>query len=271
MQSADAGSAGNSPMRDPPSDPERGLLAGRVALVTGGARGIGRSIAARFAGAGAVGLVIDLPGTSSSPPDGWTALGADVRDETSLRAAVEATVGRFGRLDIVVANAGLVPPWAEMEAIDLALWDEIFAVNVRGVAATIKCAVPAMKQAGGAIVVTGSIMSYRAAAGQCLYAASKHAVLGIVRVAALDLGRHGIRVNAVGPGPIATEALQGRVARRAAAGGLPADEAFRQFAAQTALGRIATDADVAGAALFLASDLSAGMTGTILPVDGGLA
>lgn len=246
-------------------------LRGRVAFVTGGARGIGRAIAARLAEAGAAGVVVDLPGTAVAPPAGWVVAGADVRDEAGLRAAIDATVSRFGRLDIVVANAGLVPPRSETEVIDLALWDEVFAVNVRGVMATIKCAVPAMKPTGGSIIATGSIMSYRADAGLCLYVATKHAVLGIVRATALDLGRFGIRVNAIGPGPIATEALQGRVATRAAGGGPPVDEAFRQLAAQTALGRIATEDDVAGAALFLASDLSAGMTGVLLPVEAGLA
>jgi len=248
------------------------LLGGRVALVTGASRGIGKAIVRCFAAAGAVGTASDLDDNAlaTATPDRWIAVAADVRDETSLANAVAATLQRFGRLDIVVANAGLVPPWSEIEAMDLALWDEVFAVNVRGVIATVKAAVPAMKGNGGSIIVMGSLTSRQGHARQCLYVATKHAVLGIVRSAALDLGRHAIRVNALGPGPIATDALRERLARRAAAGGLARDEALRRHAAETALGRMSTEDDVANAALFLASDLSAGMTGQILPVDSGL-
>ena len=161
-------------------------------------------------------------------------------------------------------------PGRRPRTIDLALWDEVFAVNVRGVMATIKAAVPAMKQRGGSIVVMGSLTSRQGHARQCLYTATKHAVLGIVRCTALDLGRYAIRVNALGPGPIATEALRGRLARRAAEGGPAVEEALRRHASDAALGRMTTELDVANAALFLASDLAAGVTGQIVPVDSGL-
>ncbi|MBM3526424.1 MAG: SDR family oxidoreductase, partial [Alphaproteobacteria bacterium] len=213
---------------------------------------------------------LDAPLAGATRPSGWEAVAADVRDEASLRTAVERTISRFGRLDAVVANAGVVPPWSEVETMDLAQWDDVFAINVRGVVATIKAAVPTMKERGGAIVVMGSLTSRQGHARQCLYTATKHAVLGIVRCAALDLGRYGIRVNALGPGPIATDALLGRIARRAAAGGLPIETALERHAGETALGRMATEQDVAGTALFLASDLAAGVTGQIVPVDAGL-
>ena len=115
-----------------------------------------------------------------------------------------------------------------------------------------------------------SINGYRAHPSQALYTASKHAVIGIVRSAALDLGRDGIRVNAIAPGPIATEALTGRIAARHLTGGPPLDEALAALDAETALGRIATEEDVARAALFLASPASVGMTGIVLPVEAGL-
>src|SRR5262249_39138903 len=103
------------------------------------------------------------------------------------------------------------------------------------------------------------------------YTASKHAVLGLVRSAALDLGRRGVRVNAIAPGPIATDALLGRMRRRALETGASVEDALAAAARQTALGRIATVAEAAAAALFLASDLPSGITGQLLPVDGGIA
>ena len=187
-----------------------------------------------------------------------------------MAAAIESLRARFGRLDIVVANAGLVPPWRETEEIDLVEWDQVFAVNVRGVMATIKPAVQLMKASGGSIIVMGSRNSHRSHPRQCLYTATKHAVLGIVRATALDLGRYGIRVNALGPGAIATDALVERVRARAKDGGPPVEEAFGRHARETALGRMATEEDVAKAALFLAGDQSSGITGQLFPVDAGL-
>jgi NAD(P)-dependent dehydrogenase (short-subunit alcohol dehydrogenase family) len=118
--------------------------------------------------------------------------------------------------------------------------------------------------------VIASLNAWRGDPNLTTYAASKHAVLGIVRSAALDLGRHGVRVNAVAPGPVATDALLRRLDRRARGGGALVHEALQAASAATALGRIATADDVAGAALFLASDLAAGVSGHLLPVDGGL-
>jgi NAD(P)-dependent dehydrogenase (short-subunit alcohol dehydrogenase family) len=148
----------------------------------------------------------------------------------------------------------------------------VFAVNVWGPAVMLKTFADALAASGrGAAVLMASINSYRAHGEQILYTATKHAVVGLTRAAALDLGQRGVRVNALAPGPIATEALQSRIQARHAAGGPALDEALAAFAGQTALGRMATEADVAAAALLLACDLSAGVTGTILPVECGLA
>jgi NAD(P)-dependent dehydrogenase (short-subunit alcohol dehydrogenase family) len=245
-----------------------GLLAERVALVTGGAQGLGAAIAQAFARAGAVGSVVDLE--LGACEAGWTALAADVTDEAQIEKAVAETVRRFGRLDVVVANAGVVPPWSDTADLDLAELDSTLAVNVRGVAVTVKHGARAMTETGGSIVVMASMNAWRALPAQSAYTASKHAVLGLVRTAALDLGVHGIRVNAIGPGPVATDALRGRLATRAREGGLSVEDAIRQAAADTALGRMVTEYDVAGAALFLASDLSTGITGALVPVDAGL-
>ncbi|MGE4249469.1 MAG: SDR family NAD(P)-dependent oxidoreductase [Parvibaculaceae bacterium] len=248
-----------------------GLLDGRIALITGGTRGLGLAIARRFAAAGCRGALVDLVGAQAEgdAPSGFTTVAGDVGDEASLAAAVKTAVDTFGGLDIVIANAGVVPPWRETETLDMAEWDRVMAVNVRGIALTLKHTVPALKRKGGAVVAMASINAFTAHPRQMLYTASKHAVLGIVRAAARDLGRYGIRVNAVAPGPIATAALVERIRTRALAG--PAeDEAFAALARETALGRLATADEVAKATLFLASDLASGISGELLPVDAGL-
>lgn len=244
------------------------LLSGRVAFVTGGARGLGAAIARTFASAGAAGAAVDLE--LGPAPDEWMPLEADVTEEADVRRALDATIERFGRLDVVVANAGVVPPWTDTESLDLDELDRVLAVNVRGVAATLKHAVPALRERGGTVIVMASLNAHRAHPRQHVYTVSKHAVLGLVRSSALDLGRFGIRVNALGPGPVLTDALRARFERRAAEGGLSLEDAMREASA-TALGRMVTEQDVARAALFLASDLSAGITGVLLPVDAGLA
>src|SRR5262245_49788930 len=131
------------------------LLDGKVALVTGGAQGLGRAIAEGFAAAGARGLLFDL--APAADLEGWSHATGDVGNEQDVERAVARVKEGFGRLDVVVANAGIVPPWHDTEAIDLAEWDRVFAVNARGVVATIKHAVPLMKPHGGSILAMGSI------------------------------------------------------------------------------------------------------------------
>jgi NAD(P)-dependent dehydrogenase (short-subunit alcohol dehydrogenase family) len=243
------------------------LLAGRTAVVTGGASGLGLAIVKRFASEGAAGYVLDLPDAfAPGLPDGWTMIGADVADE---RAVAEAFV-RVGPCDVVVAAAGIVPRWTPIVDVDLAVWDEVFRVNAHGVMATVKHGARVLND-GGAIVAMGSLNSWRGDPNIAAYVGSKHAVLGVVRSAALDLGRRGIRVNGLAPGPIATEALLERMRRREAELGIPYDEALAAAARATALGRIATAEEVANVALFLASSLSSGVTGQLIHVDAGIA
>jgi NAD(P)-dependent dehydrogenase (short-subunit alcohol dehydrogenase family) len=249
------------------------LLSGRVALVTGGCRGIGRAIVGTFADHGSIGLAVDLASVtvSASLPSGFVAHVADFTAEEQVAAAFAEAERRFGRVDVLVANAGIVPPWHETDDLDLAEWDRVFSINARGVAATIKHAVPLMKSRGGAIVVTASVNALKPHPRQMAYTATKHAAVGIIRTAALDLGRFNIRVNGLAPGPIATAALRERVRYRASTGGPPEGEALQALARETPLGRIATEGEVAQAALFLASDLSSAITGHLLPVDAGLS
>ena len=248
----------------------RALLENKVALITGGSRGLGLAIAERFAAEGARGLLLDLPEPieTGKATAGFQFIAGDVTDEASLKAAVARATELFGRLDIVIGNAGVVPPWRETEHLDLDEWDRVMAINARGMAATIKHAVSALKKSQGAIVLMASINAYAPHPNQMLYTASKHAVLGIARAAAQDLGRFGIRVNAVAPGPIATEALLERVRSRTVTDKKMAG-ALERMSEQAALHRLASADEVAKAVAFLASDLASGITGEILPVNAG--
>lgn len=196
---------------------------------------------------------------------------ADVTREDETADAIAAAVEHVGRLDVVIANAGVVPAWSTADDLDLDALERTLAVNVRGVAATLKHGARALRAAGGgSIVVTASLNAWRAAPAQCAYTASKHAVLGLVRAAALDLGPCGIRVNAIAPGPVLTDALRARLSARAADGGPTVEEAILEAEAATALGRMVTAEEVADATLFLASDFASGITGALVPVDAGI-
>jgi NAD(P)-dependent dehydrogenase (short-subunit alcohol dehydrogenase family) len=247
------------------------LLTGRRALITGGARGIGRAIAGQFAAHGARGMILDMEAVLAEAklPQGFLGRAADVSREEEIAAAFAAATAAFGRLDILVANAGVVPPWRDTAGLDLEEWNRVFAVNARGIALALKHAVPAMKAAGGSIIVTASINVAKGAARQLAYTASKHAVLGIARCAALDLGRYNIRVNALAPGPVLSDALRERIRYRQSLGGPSEAQSEVALAAETPLSRIATEEDIAKGALFLASDLSNAITGHMLPIDGG--
>jgi NAD(P)-dependent dehydrogenase (short-subunit alcohol dehydrogenase family) len=246
-----------------------GLLAGRRALVTGGGSGIGAAVAGRFAELGASGVVLDLPGAAVGPPSGWHAVGADVRDEAAVRDAIATARTQLGGLDTIVAAAGVVPGWQRIDELDLGDFERVLAINVLGVAATLKYVAPLLAE-GATITVVGSLNSWRGDANIAGYVASKHAVLGIVRSAAMSLGPAGVRVNAVGPGPVATAALRSRMTMRQQRTGLSADEAIAAAGTLTALGRIATVAEVVAAITFLSCSMSSGMTGQLLNVDCGV-
>jgi 3alpha(or 20beta)-hydroxysteroid dehydrogenase len=244
-----------------------GLLAGQRALITGGAAGLGAAMVRRFADEGATGVVLDLEGSTLTMPSGWEFISVDVRDENSVAAAIAAACAT-GPIDALVANAGVVPAWTSLQEQSTSAWDEVFAINVRGVMFTLKHASEHLSSPG-AVIVTASLNSFRGDPNIASYVASKHAVLGVVRSAALEWGPRNIRVNAIGPGPIATDALRGRIASRNP--GRDVDDVLGELAGTTALRRLATEEDVANTAVFLASSLAAGITGQILAVDGGIS
>ena len=244
------------------------LLEGKRAVVTGGANGIGAAIVRELAQAGvAKGAILDLPTTvgATVAPEGWDEIAVDLRDDHSIREAFAEVLAALETIDVLVAAAGIVPAWTSIGELDPEEWDEVFRVNARGVMRTIQEARAGMSE-GGAIVVIASQNAWRGSEHLASYTASKHAALGLVRSLALELGPHGIRVNAIGPGSVATDAYVGRLRRREAAGGATVEQALTREAQGTTLQRLTTVEDVASASLFLASDLASGVAGHILPV-----
>ena len=238
-------------------------------LVSGSSQGLGRKIVEKFSENNSFGFGFDLQ-ESKKDLKGWEFLQIDVSNETEIINGFEKIKEKIGELDVVVANAGIVPPWSTINDIDNDEWEKVFNINVKGVALTIKHSVELMKSSGGSIIVMGSINSLLGHSGQSLYTASKHALLGIVKCAAIDLGKFDIRVNAIGPGPIATEALLKRLKSREDNKGMNVRSALDGFANNTALGRMPTEDDVANTALYLSSNLSSSITGQIIPVCSGL-
>ena len=245
-----------------------GMLDGRVALVTGGASGIGRSTARRLADAGAAVVIADrdLDGGEAVAKELGQGVAArvDVTDEASVAEAVALAEEQFGRLDVLSCNAGLAGyPTPALEA-DPDEFDRIFAVNVKGVWNCVRAAVPALRRAGGgAITIVGSVMGERARPGFGAYAASKAAVNHLAKVLALELAPDGIRVNALAPVATDTAMLPQFL------GPDDPERARAAFIAGIPLGRLAQPEDIADAAVFLSSDAARFVTGVVLPVDGG--
>ena len=244
-------------------------LDNKKVLVTGSSQGLGSKIVKMFLSNNSLGFGFDLQ-KSSEDIEGWEFLQVDVSNELEIINGFEKIKEKTGELDVVVANAGIVPPWKRINDIDNNEWEKVFNINVKGVALTIKHSVELMKSSGGSIIVMGSINSLLGHSGQSLYTATKHALLGIVKCAAIDLGKYNIRVNAIGPGPVTTDALLGRLKSREANGGTSVSSALDEFANNTALGKMTTEDDIANTALYLSSNLSSSITGQILPVCSGL-
>ena len=258
-------------MIDPVDSPP--LLTGGSAVVTGGANGIGAGIVRVLAAAGASrGVVLDLPATlGRNPlPDGWVELPVDLRDDDSTTSVFEQVRATLGTIDVLAAAAGIVPLWTGVGTLDLDEWDDVFRVNARGVLCSMQGVLPAIEP-GGSIVVIASQNAWLGSANLPAYTASKHAVLGLVRSAARELGPRGVRVNAVAPGSIATDAYRARLERRERERGTPVQEALDRDGGATALQRLATIDEVANGVLFLASRLSSGITGHLLPVGAFVA
>ena len=243
----------------------------RVAMVTGAAQGIGFGIAERFLEAGASVAAVDVQAgriQDAAEQLGLKgpvlAIGADVSVEEQVEAAVEETVKRFGRLDVLVNNAGIEVLGSASE-ISAERWDHQLDVNLRGAFLCSKYALEKMHGRGGAIVNIASVHAFASYPGVVAYDASKAGMLGMTRAMALDHGKDGIRVNAICPGYINTPMLDAWLKI------VPdPEEAMRGILKYHPLGRIGTPRDIAEAVLFLASEAASFVTGATLVVDGGM-
>ncbi len=241
-----------------------GEFAGKVAMVTGAARGIGQGSALAFAARGADVIVCDL-----LPDDGETVkqvenLGGsavyvqtDVSSPDSVQAAVEAGISRFGRLDFAHNNAGIGPA-ATVADLSVSVWDQVMGINLTGVFLCMQHQLPHLLKSRGAVVNTASTWGLVGAAGMSAYAASKHGVIGLTKSAALEYGTRGVRINAIAPGPIQTPLTAA----------VPA-EVIGQIIGRTAQQRYGQPREVGEVVAWLCSDSASYMTGALVPVDGG--
>jgi NAD(P)-dependent dehydrogenase (short-subunit alcohol dehydrogenase family) len=249
-----------------------GSLAGKRALITGGASGIGRAMALLFAREGAAVAIVDLDEAGGEAvvrmieDGGGRAIfvRCDVTQAQDCRRAVQRTVDELGGLDILVNNAGLIRRATVLDTTEEE-WDRVMAVNVKSIFLFSKYAVPVMAQAGGGVIINtasgwGLIGGRRAVS----YCASKGAVVNMTRALALDHGEQNIRVNCICPGDTDTPMLRDEARQLG-----EADERFLEEAAQRPLRRVGRPEDIAQAALYLASDGASFVTGAALVVDGG--
>jgi len=252
-----------------------GKLDGRVAVITGGSGGIVRAAAKRFVDEGAKVLLVDLE--ERALRSAVDAIGeshaslvcADVSSDDETQRYVKTAVERYGRIDIYLANAGVEGNIKPISDYPIEVFDRVIAVNVRGVWLGLKHVIPVMaKGGGGSIVITSSTSGVHGYAGVSAYVTSKHAVIGMMRTAALECAPLKIRVNTVNPAPIETRMM--RSLEEQFVPGHPG-QAKEQMQSTIPLGRYGQPEEVAEVMLFLASDQSSFCTGSIYMVDGGVS
>jgi 3alpha(or 20beta)-hydroxysteroid dehydrogenase len=240
-----------------------GELDGRVALVTGGARGQGAAEARLFVREGATVVITDVldeTGEATAGGLGCEYLHLDVSSDEEWEATVADVVGRHGRLDILMNNAGIFRP-AQLLNTSTEMWNQTVAINQTGVFLGMRTGARAMITAGngGSIINTSSIAGLEGGFGATAYGATKWAVTGMTKTVAKELGKHGIRVNSIHPGAIVTDMIEEMVSGKE-----------EKMASRQPIKRLGTPDDIAEMALFLASDRSSYCTGQAFTVDGGI-
>jgi NAD(P)-dependent dehydrogenase (short-subunit alcohol dehydrogenase family) len=252
---------------------------GRVVVVTGGNRGIGRSIAHAFARAGAAVAIgardetalSHVVGELDAAGEDCLAAPCDVADPASVDAFGEAVLGRFGRVDVVVACAGIAGPTKPLHLIEPEEWRECLAIDLDGVYLTFRRFLPGMidRRSGSLIAIT-SVNGKRPLYGRTPYAAAKLGLVGLVRTLALELGPYGVRANAVCPGAVGGERIERVLRLQAEAAGITVEEVRRQAMELAPLRRFVEADEVADACVYLASERAAAITGEELNVSAGL-
>lgn len=248
-------------------------LEDKVAIITGGCGGIGTATVKAFLAAGARVMLVDLDGAKveqtvkSLDSSRLKGFAADVSRADQVTSYVSATISAFGGLDVLYANAGIEGLVRPLKDYPEAEFDRVLSVNVKGAFLGMKECVPHLeKRGGGSIVVTASIAGLVGSPGMAAYISSKHAVIGLVKVAAIELGPLGIRVNAIAPGPVDNRMMRS-LEEQSAPG--KAETVKAGFTAQVPMGRYAKNEEIAQMALFLAGPRSSYSSGAVFLADGG--
>jgi len=246
---------------------------GKRVLVTAGGDGIGLEITRAFAAAGAQVAVCDVQPESlqrlaQELPQVHSCI-ADVSREADVAALFELVDQKLGGLDVLVNNAGIAGPTGGVETLALADWERTIAVNLTGQFLCVRQAVPRLRKGSNpSIINLASVAGHLGMPGRAPYSASKWGVVGLTKTLAIELGRDGIRVNAILPGAVDGPRIRAVIAAKAKALGKPVEEMTEVYTSQSALGRMVTAGDIANMALFAASELARNVTGQELVVDG---
>lgn len=248
---------------------------GKVVLITGGGGGIGRATALAFAKLGAQLVIADRDvDLGNGTVEELNKIGsqarfveADVTSSQSVKAYIDACMAAHGRIDCFYNNAGFTGGFSPMAEYDEDVFDQVMAVNVKGVFLGLKHVIPIMlAQKSGAIVNTASIAGLTVSMGQTAYVTSKHAVIGLTKMAAMETAAHGVRVNAVCPGPVETRMMRNLESQISAD---HSDHVYEAIKSAMPTGRYSQPEEIADAVVFLCSDMASNVTASQLVVDGG--